>query len=346
MDTKTITRDLERLDALKPGGLFGEDFLLTWDKTEEQIRGVLLAAELLRALREGNLRPASSTPAWRFRSSGTSPRAPASASLSAANLLGLAVQDLDETKSQIAHGETVRETANMLSFLTEAIGIRDDMYLGYGHTYMQEVAAAVREGYREGVLPAVPMVMNLQCDIDHPTQCLADLLHLARPLRQPGPAAGQADRHELGLLPVLRQASVRAPGRDRPADALRDGGGPGPPGRVQPDPEVDAEGRRVRPPRPAAASPHRSHGGGLRKAPTSCTPRAGRPSPSCSSRTELLKTGDTRGLETLEKECLENNRRFLDWECTEELMARTAQRAVPALPARGHHGRELRARAR
>ena len=38
---------------------------------------------------------------------------------SAANLLGLAVQDMDEEKSQIAHGETVRETANMISFLTE-----------------------------------------------------------------------------------------------------------------------------------------------------------------------------------------------------------------------------------
>ena len=33
---------------------------------------------------------------------------------SACNLLGLEVQDLDEGKSQIAHGETVRETANMI----------------------------------------------------------------------------------------------------------------------------------------------------------------------------------------------------------------------------------------
>lgn len=46
------------------------------------------------------------------------------------NLLGLAQQDLDEGKSQIAHGETVRETANMISFCADAIGIRDDMYLG------------------------------------------------------------------------------------------------------------------------------------------------------------------------------------------------------------------------
>ena len=43
------------------------------------------------------------------------------------NLLGLAVQDMDEEKSQISHGETVRETANMISFLTDFIGIRDDI---------------------------------------------------------------------------------------------------------------------------------------------------------------------------------------------------------------------------
>jgi ornithine carbamoyltransferase len=47
------------------------------------------------------------------------------------------VQDLDEGKSQIAHGETVRETANMISFLSEAIGIRDDMYLGAGDVFMR-----------------------------------------------------------------------------------------------------------------------------------------------------------------------------------------------------------------
>jgi ornithine carbamoyltransferase len=80
------------------------------------------------------------------------------------------VQDLDEGKSQIAHGETVRETANMISFLTEVIGIRDDMFLGAGHTYMLEVAEALDDGFAQGVLPQRPAIVNLQCDIDHPTQ--------------------------------------------------------------------------------------------------------------------------------------------------------------------------------
>ena len=96
---------------------------------------------------------------------------------SACNLLGLTVQDLDEGKSQIAHGETVRETANMISFMADVIGIRDDMYIGKGNTYMREVSRAVQTGYEEGVLEQRPTLVNLQCDIDHPTQCMADMLH-------------------------------------------------------------------------------------------------------------------------------------------------------------------------
>ena len=89
---------------------------------------------------------------------------------SAASALGLTLSDLDEVKSQIAHGETVRETANMISFSTEVIGIRDDMYPGEGHTYMLEVAEAVEQGFKEGLLPSRPALVNLQCDLDHPTQ--------------------------------------------------------------------------------------------------------------------------------------------------------------------------------
>ncbi|MCK7538396.1 MAG: hypothetical protein MZV63_49315 [Marinilabiliales bacterium] len=104
---------------------------------------------------------------------------------SAANLLGLAVQDLDEEKSQIAHGETVRETANMISFMSDFIGIRDDIFLGEGNKYMREVGSALDEGFEKGVLPVRPGIVNLQCDMDHPTQSMADLMHLQKCLRLP-----------------------------------------------------------------------------------------------------------------------------------------------------------------
>jgi knotted carbamoyltransferase YgeW len=172
-----INRLLNELKKLNTE-LFQKDFLLTWEKTHEEIMAVATVAELLKRLREQNISAKvfdSGIAVSNFRDNSTRTRF---SYASACNLLGLAVHDLDEGKSQIAHGETVRETANMISFLTEAIGIRDDMYLGAGHTYMMEVGQALDEGYREGVLPQRPALVNLQCDIDHPTQSMADLMHL------------------------------------------------------------------------------------------------------------------------------------------------------------------------
>jgi len=40
-------------------------------------------------------------------------------------------------------------------------------------------------------------------------------------------------------------------------------------------------------------------------------------------RTPLLHNNDTAGLKALEQECLANNARFKDWECTEEKMKLT-----------------------
>lgn len=40
-------------------------------------------------------------------------------------------------------------------------------------------------------------------------------------------------------------------------------------------------------------------------------------------RTELLRKNDHDGLKALEKECLANNAKFKNWECTEEMMKLT-----------------------
>jgi ornithine carbamoyltransferase len=52
-------------------------------------------------------------------------------------------------------------------------------------------------------------------------------------------------------------------------------------------------------------------------------PRSWAPYQIIEKRTELLSAGDMKWLETLEVECLENNKRYIRWECTEKLMGRT-----------------------
>jgi len=66
---------------------------------------------------------------------------------------------------QISHGETAIETGEILSRMGHGIGIRHDLIPGVGNKYIRTVA--------EGA--DVPVV-NLQCDVDHPTQTLADLM--------------------------------------------------------------------------------------------------------------------------------------------------------------------------
>ena len=128
MDAK-FTELVEQLNGLDFKGMYGSDFLHTWDKTTDELKALYIVADALRQLRENNVSPKifdSGLAVSLFRDNSTRTRFSFS---KAANLLGLELQDLDEKKSQIAHGETVRETATMISFMADVIGIRDDMYI-------------------------------------------------------------------------------------------------------------------------------------------------------------------------------------------------------------------------
>jgi knotted carbamoyltransferase YgeW len=174
-EIRNLVKVLGSLDHSK---MYNNDFLLTWEKSDSELKAVFTIADILRKMRENNISPRifdSGLAISNFRDNSTRTRF---SFASACNLLGLEVQDLDEGKSQIAHGETVRETSNMISFMADVIGIRDDMYIGKGNTYMREVSAAVQAGFDDGILEQRPTLVNLQCDIDHPTQSMADLLHL------------------------------------------------------------------------------------------------------------------------------------------------------------------------
>ena len=130
--TTNLKKILNEISGLK-SNLHHKDFLLTWEKTDDEIKHILLVGEALKILRDENISAKcfdSGLAVSIFRDQSTRTRF---SFASAANLLGLTVQDFDETKSQIRHGETVRETANMISFLTEIIGIRDDIFLGIGN---------------------------------------------------------------------------------------------------------------------------------------------------------------------------------------------------------------------
>ncbi|HNZ63408.1 MAG TPA: knotted carbamoyltransferase YgeW, partial [Bacillota bacterium] len=241
---------------------------------------------------------------------------------SACNLLGLEVQDLDEGKSQISHGETVKETANMISFMADVIGIRDDMYIGKGHTYMKNVADYVKEGYETGVLEQRPTLVNLQCDIDHPTQIMADTLHVI---------------HELGGVENLRGKKVAmtwaySPSYGKPLSVPQ--GVIGLMTRFGMDVVLaHPEGYEIMDTMEEVAKHNEEQYGGRFTRVTSMEeafkdadivyPKSWAPFRAMEIRTDLYAKGDKAGIDALEKELLAQNARYKNWTCSEEMMKLT-----------------------
>ncbi|MGI5935883.1 MAG: knotted carbamoyltransferase YgeW [Oscillospiraceae bacterium] len=318
----TIKSFIDRLDALNFSGMYGGDFLLTWEKGYDELQAVFAVADALRHLRENNISARifdSGLAVSLFRDNSTRTRF---SFVSACNLLGLCVQDLDEGKSQIAHGETVRETANMISFMADVIGIRDDMYIGKGNAYMREVAAAVDDGYRAGVLQQRPCLVNLQCDIDHPTQCMADMLHLI---------------HEFGGVENLRGRKIAmtwaySPSYGKPLSVPQ--GVIGLMTRFGMEVTLaHPEGYEIMPQVEEIARKNALRSGGSFTKTNSMEeafrdadivyPKSWAPFAAMEKRTKLYEDGDFGGIKELEKEMLAQNVLHKDWECTEEMMKRT-----------------------
>ena len=314
-----LMNEIKKLDY----NMFQKDFLLTWEKSEQELKAILHIAQLMKELHSKNISCKvfeSGLAISQFRDNSTRTRF---SFASAANLLGLTVADLDEGKSQIAHGETVRETSNMISFLSDIIGIRDDMYLGAGHTYMQEVGRSLDDGFKEGVLNQRPGIVNLQCDIDHPTQSMSDLLHLknyfggdlnnlkgkkiamtwayspsyGKPLSVPQGIIGLMTRFGMdvtlahpegyGLIPETMEVAKK---------------------------NAQASGGRFT----VASSMEEAF-----KDADIVYPKSWAPYHVMQQRTQLLQKKDHDGLKDLEKQCLANNAKFKNWECNDNNMKLT-----------------------
>lgn len=322
MDTAKIKTLIGQLAQLDYQDMYLNDFMLTWEKNDQEIQATFLVADILRGLRQRNISSRlfdSGLGISLFRDQSTRTRF---SFASACNLLGLEVQDLDEGKSQIAHGETVRETANMVSFMADVIGIRDDMFIGKGNTYMREVSEAVHQGYLEGVLEQRPTLVNLQCDIDHPTQTMADTLHLI---------------HHFGGVDNLKGKKVAmtwaySPSYGKPLSVPQ--GVIGLMTRFGMEVALaHPEGYEVMPEVEAVAETNAAKGGGKFTKTNSMAeafadahivyPKSWAPFSAMEKRTNLYGQGDFDGIKTLEKELLAQNAKYKDWECTESLMSTT-----------------------
>ena len=323
MDKKQQFEELvKEIKGLKTDKMYLNDFFLTWEKSDDELKAVWNVADALRNLRERNISTKvfdSGLGISLFRDNSTRTRF---SFASACNLLGLEVQDLDEGKSQVAHGETVRETANMISFMADVIGIRDDMYIGKGNAYMHEVADSVEAGHKDGVLEQRPTLVNLQCDIDHPTQCMADALHVI---------------HEMGGIENLKGKKLAmtwaySPSYGKPLSVPQ--GVIGLFTRLGMEVVLaHPEGYDVMKDVVDVAEKNAKESGGSFKVTNDMKeafkdadivyPKSWAPFAAMEKRTNLYGEGDTEGIKALEKELLAQNAQHKDWACTEEMMKLT-----------------------
>ena len=317
--TENLAQHLEKLQI---NNMYKNDFYWTWDKTDDELDAIFTVADALRDLRERNISTKifdSGLGISIFRDNSTRTRF---SFASACNLLGLDIKDLDEKTSQIAHGETVRETANMVSFMADVIGIRDDMFIEEGHKYQKTFMDALDEGYAKGILEQRPTLVNLQCDVDHPTQSMADLLHVI---------------HHFGGVENLKGKKVAmtwaySPSYGKPLSVPQ--GVIGLFTRFGMDVTLaHPEGYEVMPEIEETAKKNAQASGGAFRKVNSMTeafqdadivyPKSWAPFQAMERRTALYRAGDKAGIDALEQELLAQNARHKDWTCSEDMMKGT-----------------------
>lgn len=161
-------------DTLK--SLYGFSLLTTQHANDAQIKAIADLADHFHALdragKKVNLLPNELGYALFFDNSTRTKSAWAGAT----SRLGMQPVIVDGSSTQVSHGETAVETGAMLGMNTHAMGIRHDLILGQGQTFI----ADIKKGIDDYLVATdderqVPIV-NLQCDVDHPTQSMADYL--------------------------------------------------------------------------------------------------------------------------------------------------------------------------
>ncbi len=145
--------------------LKGRDFISTQDWTKNELEAALKkASELKQKFKNGipHRELQDKTNFLIFFDKSTRTRNSFEAGMTQ---LGGHAHFIEAHTSQIAHGESPKDMGIILSSYGHGIAIRHDLVPGEGNAYMREVAKW-----------ASAPVMNMQCDVDHPFQMMADLM--------------------------------------------------------------------------------------------------------------------------------------------------------------------------
>jgi knotted carbamoyltransferase YgeW len=300
--------------------LYAKSLILTSEWAKEDLETLVTLAETFEALDRRRIKTPLFSEELAYAVFFDNSTRTKSAWAGAAARLGMHPVIVDGSSTQVSHGETAVETGAMLGMNAHALGIRHDKILGECTPFIRDMHRGIQQYLRlTNDDRQVPMV-NLQCDTDHPTQCMADLVWLkeyfggelkgkkvavtwayspsyAKPLSVPQ-----------GLITLLPRFGVdvtlaHPKGYDLSEDCL------------------------------AAARKGAKEGGGSFAVADSMSeaftgahavyPKSWGPRTQMLQKVEANRAGDSAALDRIEKECLEHNAKFKDWICDADKMALT-----------------------
>lgn len=166
---------LNKLPGKEENGLYGKNFLKTWDMTDEDIKAVANAACALKSLRDNNVSPKifdSGIAVSMFSKKDTGMEL---AFASGSDLLGLTIIEMDRKLGN----NNINETAGMASYMADALGVCESDFVEKSSRYIKRIADSVKDAQKNGVIAHKPCVINLGSDEDSPVQTIADFQYMA-----------------------------------------------------------------------------------------------------------------------------------------------------------------------
>ncbi len=313
-------QSIHKIDPEVQSGLVGRSMLLTSEWSAAEIQTLLHVANTFQAMdRVGVATPLFPNQLAYALFFDASTRTKSSWAGAAARL-GSQPVIVDGSSTQVSHGETAEETGAMLGMNAHALGIRHDLILGEGNAFMHDAKKGIGDYLAATGDPRVVPIVNLQCDIDHPTQTLADLNWLRE--RFPEGVAGK----------TVAVAWAYSPSYAKPLSV--------PQGLVSLLPRFGMNVRLAHPEGydlmpeilEAAAADAGASGGGFARVETMAEafagadvvyPKSWGPYDLMLERVEANRDKDTARMKEIEAEALNRNLLHKNWICDEDLMAST-----------------------
>lgn len=166
---------INKLPDSEENGLYGKNLLRTWDMSDADIKAVAKGACALKSLRDNNVSPKIFDSGIAVSMFSKKDMGMELAFASGCDLLGLTIIDMDRKLGN----SNINETAAMASYMADALGICESDFIEKSSRYIKRISDSVEEAQKNGVVAQKPCVINLGSDEDSPVQTIADLQFMA-----------------------------------------------------------------------------------------------------------------------------------------------------------------------